>query len=123
MIILDTPPATWSADALQVAAAAEGVILVARSGHTRRHVVAEMVEDLRAEGLVPLGVVLLGTKRPVRRVRQHLEQLSSGVPASPALEAGTAEWSLPLDELAGVGRRQENGKAELDQGSTDELID
>jgi capsular exopolysaccharide synthesis family protein len=123
VIILDTPPATWSADALQVAGAADGVILVARSGHTRRHVVAEMVEDLRAEGLVPLGVVLLGTKRPVRRVRQHLEQLSSGVPSSPALEAGTAEWSLPLDELAGVGRRQENGKAELDQGSTDELVD
>jgi capsular exopolysaccharide synthesis family protein len=123
VIILDTPPATWSADALQVAGAADGVILVARSGHTKRRVAAEMVEDLRAEGLVPLGVVLLGTKRPVRRVRQHLEPPSSGAPAAATPQAATGTWSPPLDQLAGVSRRQENGQAELDQGSTNELID
>lgn len=123
VIILDTPPATWSADALQVAGAADGVILVARSGHTKRHVLAEMVEDLRAEGLVPLGVVLLGTKRPVRRVRQHLEPPSKGLVQDESWEPSTGEWSLPREELAGLGRRAENGQAELGKGSNSELID
>jgi capsular exopolysaccharide synthesis family protein len=123
VIILDTPPATWSADALQVAGAADGVILVARSGHTKRHVAAEMVEDLRAEGLVPLGVVLLGTKRPVRRVRQHLEPPSKGLVRDASWEPSTGEWSLPQEELARLGRGEENGQAELGKGSTSELID
>jgi Mrp family chromosome partitioning ATPase len=125
VIILDTPPATWSADALQVAGAADGVILVARSGRTKRHVVAEMVEDLRAEGLMPLGVVLLGTKRPVRRVRQHLEKLPGSVPGGGVRPPTATEWSPSArdGEFARVGKRLENGQSELDKGSTNELID
>ncbi len=124
-IILDTPPATWSADALQVAGAADGVILVARSGRTKRHVVAEMVEDLRAEGLMPLGVVLLGTKRPVRRVRQHLEKLPGSVPGGGVRPPKATEWSPSArdGEFARVGKRLENGQPELDKGSTNQLID
>lgn len=123
VIILDTPPATWSADALQVAGAADGIVLVARSGRSKRQVTAQMVEDLRAEGLMPLGVVLLGTKRPVRRVREHLEKLSGGVPATRPRQSSEPEWSRTLDELANVGRVNGNGQSELDQGSTRNLTD
>jgi len=125
VIILDTPPATWSADALLIAGAAEGTILVARSGRTKRQVTAEMVEDLRAEGLMPLGVVLLGTKRPVRRVRQHLEKVSGSVPTGRVWQPAAAEWSPAAHdgELGRVARRQENGQAELDETSTKKLID
>src|SRR6266511_1304825 len=125
VIILDTPPATWSADALQVAGAADGVILVARSGRTKRHVVAEMVEDLRAEGLMPLGVVLLGTKRPVRRVRQHLEKLPGSVPGGGVRPPTATEWSPSArdGEFARVGKRLENGQFVFDEASTNELID
>jgi capsular exopolysaccharide synthesis family protein len=123
VIILDTPPATWSADALQIAGAADGIILVARSGRTKRQVIAQMVEDLRAEGLMPLGVVLLGTKRPVRRVREHLEKLSGAGPTDQGRQPAAPEWSSAFDELAKVGKGQGNGQAELDQGSTTNLID
>ncbi|HEX8857778.1 MAG TPA: CpsD/CapB family tyrosine-protein kinase [Actinomycetes bacterium] len=123
VIILDTPPATWSADALQVAGAADGIVLVARSGRSKRQVTAQMVEDLRAEGLMPLGVVLLGTKRPVRRVREHLEKLSGGAPTTRPRQSSEPEWSRTLDDLANVGRAHGNGQSELDQGSTRNLID
>ncbi|HZD38308.1 MAG TPA: hypothetical protein VE664_06680 [Actinomycetes bacterium] len=123
VIILDTPPATWSADALQVAGAADGVILVARSGHSKRQVATEMADDLRAEGLMTLGVVLLGTKRPVRRVRQYLEKL----PGSAAAGGGRprTEWSPsgPDGQLATVGKHRENGRSELEERSTDTRID
>jgi capsular exopolysaccharide synthesis family protein len=125
VIILDTPPATWSADALQVAGAADGVILVARSGRSKRQVTAEMVGDLRAEGLMPLGVVLLGTKRPVRRVRQHLEKLPGNAPSGDLRPPAATEWSPSGrdGELAEIGRRRQNGQSELHEGSANKLID
>jgi capsular exopolysaccharide synthesis family protein len=125
VIILDTPPATWSADALQVAGAADGVILVARSGRSKRHATAEMVEDLRAEGLMPLGVVLLGTKRPVRRVRQHLERLPGNVPSGQIRPPAATEWSAPArnGEFAEIGKRRQNGQSELHEDSANKLID
>ncbi len=125
IIILDTPPATWSADSLLVAGAADGIILVTRSGRTKRQVAAEMVEDLRAEGLMPLGVVLLGTKRPVRRVRRHLEKVSSGVATDEARTPALAEWptSAPEGELGRARKHEENGKARAAESSTNNLID
>ncbi len=125
IIILDTPPATWSADALLVAGAADGTILVTRSGRTRRQVAAEMVEDLRAEGLMPLGVVLLGTRRPVRRVRQHLKKVSSSIPAGKAYLPTAVEWSSVAGdgEPGRAGAAKENGQAELTENSAKKLID
>jgi len=64
VVILDTPPAGWSADALLVAGAADMNILVVRSGGTGRQAAAELVEGLRAEDLTPACAVLL-TKRPI----------------------------------------------------------
>jgi hypothetical protein len=72
---------------------------------------------------MPLGVVLLGTKRPVRRVREHLEKLSGGAPAARPRQSSEPEWSRTLDELANVGRVNGNGQSELDQGSTRNLTD
>jgi len=125
VIVLDTPPATWSADARQVAGAADGTILVARSGRTGRHVTAQMVEALRAEGLMPLGVVLLGTRRPVRRVRQHLERLSGSVPVGRAPQPAAPQWPPAAGdgEFAAAGKRRDNGFPELDQRSAKKLID
>jgi capsular exopolysaccharide synthesis family protein len=105
VIVLDTPPASWLADALLAAGAADGTILVTRAGQSRRGVVAKMVEDLRAQGLTPLGVVMVGTKRSGRRVRQHSEKVvASGQPsramaaarrARPARARRTARPSWP----------------------------
>jgi Mrp family chromosome partitioning ATPase/capsular polysaccharide biosynthesis protein len=64
VVIVDVPPARWSADALLVAGAADMNILVVRSGVTRRQAAAELVDGLRAEDLTPASAVLL-TKRPI----------------------------------------------------------
>jgi polysaccharide biosynthesis transport protein len=64
VVILDTPPARWSADALLAAGAADMNILVVRSGVTGRQAAAELVDGLRAEDLTPACAVLL-TKRPI----------------------------------------------------------
>jgi Mrp family chromosome partitioning ATPase len=65
VVILDTPPARWSADALLAAGAADMTILVVRSGVTRRQAAAELVDGLRAEDLTPASAVLLHPKRPI----------------------------------------------------------
>ena len=91
IVILDTPPATWSADALLIAGEAEAAVLVARSGATKRQNIAEMAEDLRAEGLKVLGIVVLGVKRPVRRVRQHLAKVDH-TQAGPPPVVALGEW-------------------------------
>jgi Mrp family chromosome partitioning ATPase len=64
VVIVDVPPARWSADALLVAGAADMNILVVRSGVTGRQAAAELVDGLRAEDLTPASAVLL-TKRPI----------------------------------------------------------
>lgn len=112
IVILDTPPATWSADALLIAGEADATVLVARSGATKRRIISEMAEDLRAEGLRVLGVVILGVKRPVRRVRQHLaraDQVQSGPPPVVAL----GEWP----EVVGNGKPKVSVQGESAGGS------
>ncbi len=91
IVILDTPPATWSADSLLIAGEADATVVVARSGATKRRTITEMAEDLQAEGLKVLGVVVLGVKRPVRRVRQHLAKADHTQGGPPPVVA-LGEW-------------------------------
>jgi succinoglycan biosynthesis transport protein ExoP len=65
VVILDTAPARWSADALLAAGTADMTILVVRSGVTRRQAAEELVDGLRAEDLTPASAVLLHPKRPI----------------------------------------------------------
>jgi capsular exopolysaccharide synthesis family protein len=55
LVFLDSPPLLGFAECLQMAAAADGVLIISRAGETRRKAVAEVISVLRAN---IIGVVL-----------------------------------------------------------------
>lgn len=58
LVILDSPPLLGFAECLQMAAAADGVLIVSRAGETRRRAVAEVLGVLRRLRANIVGVVL-----------------------------------------------------------------
>jgi Mrp family chromosome partitioning ATPase len=58
VVVLDTPPIGPVADALALAAAVDGVLVVVRAGHTRRAVLRRTLEVLNGAGRTVLGLVL-----------------------------------------------------------------
>ncbi len=69
IVILDTPPARLSADAITLAGVADAIVLVARSGTTRMRSLREATSGLRRDRIRQLGVVLVGTSSPLRSRR------------------------------------------------------
>jgi capsular exopolysaccharide synthesis family protein len=67
IIILDTPPARQSADAITLSSVADATLFVAKSGATRMRSVQEATGGLRRDRIRQLGVVLVGTSSPVFR--------------------------------------------------------
>jgi capsular exopolysaccharide synthesis family protein len=62
VIILDTPPATHSADAITLSSVADATLFVAKSGATRMRSVREATNGLRRDRIRQLGVILVGTR-------------------------------------------------------------
>jgi polysaccharide biosynthesis transport protein len=58
MVILDSPPLLGFAECLQMATAADGVLIVSRAGETRRRAVAEVIGVLNRIHANIIGVVL-----------------------------------------------------------------
>jgi capsular exopolysaccharide synthesis family protein len=58
LVILDSPPLLGFAECLQMASAADGVLIVSRAGETRRNAVAEVVSVLKRLRVNIVGVVL-----------------------------------------------------------------
>lgn len=58
LVILDSPPLLGFAECLQMASAADGVVIVSRAGETRRRAVAEVISVLRRLRANIVGVVL-----------------------------------------------------------------
>ncbi len=58
LVILDSPPLLGFAECLQMASAADGVLIVSRAGETRRRAVAEVLGMLRRLHANIIGVVL-----------------------------------------------------------------
>jgi Mrp family chromosome partitioning ATPase len=63
VVLIDTPPALWSAEALTLAAAADGTLLIARAGASRWRALEQVAQMLRRDGIRQLGTVLLGGRR------------------------------------------------------------
>jgi ATP-binding cassette subfamily B protein len=91
VVVIDTPPASRSAEALLVAGAADGTILVTRAGETRREVAVKLADKLRVDGHRPLGVVVVSARRPALHGRRHPEEVSGRL--SPA----TTRLTAPAD--------------------------
>lgn len=58
LVILDSPPLLGFAECLQMAAAADGVLIVSRAGETRRKAVAAVISSLNRVRANIIGVVL-----------------------------------------------------------------
>jgi Mrp family chromosome partitioning ATPase len=58
LVILDSPPLLGFAECLQMAAAADGVVIVSRAGETKRRAIAEVIGVLRRLRANIVGVVL-----------------------------------------------------------------
>jgi capsular exopolysaccharide synthesis family protein len=72
IIILDTPPARNSADAITLSSVADATLFVAKSGATRMRSVREATNGLRRDRIRQLGVILVGTRSPwLRSVAPH----------------------------------------------------
>jgi polysaccharide biosynthesis transport protein len=67
LVIIDTPPALRSADAAALADAADGAVLVVRSGRSRLRAVRETVAGLRRDDMPVLGMVLVDHRNSRRR--------------------------------------------------------
>jgi capsular exopolysaccharide synthesis family protein len=58
LVILDSPPLLGFAECLQIAAAADGVVIISRAGETKRRTVATVVSTLQRIRANIIGVVL-----------------------------------------------------------------
>jgi Mrp family chromosome partitioning ATPase len=63
IVLVDTPPALWSAEAMTLAAAADATLLVSRVRNSRWSALEYMAEAMRRDGVQAIGVVLVGTRR------------------------------------------------------------
>lgn len=61
-VIIDAPPVTAVADALAIAAVADGTLLIVRAGHTRRPAAQRARDQLARVGAHLLGAVLTDTQ-------------------------------------------------------------
>jgi len=125
IVILDTPPARWSADAISLAGAADASLLVARAGRASTKSIREVAEGLRREGLRTLGSILLGSKTPKLTRLMRYGHYASQEGYSDAVQArmrsvppaggngGAAGLSLPVrkDRPAENGVEREGRKA------------
>ncbi|MET0496265.1 MAG: polysaccharide biosynthesis tyrosine autokinase [Actinoplanes sp.] len=96
VIIVDAPPVLPVADALAIAPACDGVILVARYGRTRRDQLAQTTAALRRTKVDVLGTVLNRTPRRAKDsyYDEHYVSHHDGYPESAALEAA-ARTTVP----------------------------
>jgi capsular exopolysaccharide synthesis family protein len=72
IVVFDTPPASWAADALALAGAADASLLVAHANRSRWRAVADLAAGLRRDRAPVLGVVLLGRRQ--RRLSRRAER-------------------------------------------------
>ena len=61
VVLIDTPAALWSSEAMTLAAAADATLLVTRVRTSRWSAMEQVAEAMRRDGVHALGVVLVGT--------------------------------------------------------------
>lgn len=76
LVLIDCPPVLPVADALNLASAVDGVLLVLRAGKTRVKVAREAVESLRKVGARVIGVVL--NDLPAHRGKYYSQYIKNG---------------------------------------------
>jgi polysaccharide biosynthesis transport protein len=102
LVVIDTPPSQVVTDALSLAAAASGTVLVIEAGKTNARQAEEAIAALRGVGANVLGIVLNKAKRSRRTsyyYSTYVSRVEDGVPATSVSTNGDAgkdvAW-LPL---------------------------
>jgi Mrp family chromosome partitioning ATPase len=62
VVLIDTPPTLWSAEAMTLIAAADTTVLVARARTSRWRAIQQLAQGLRRDGMEVAGMVLLGDR-------------------------------------------------------------
>lgn len=86
LVVLDTPPARWAADALSLADAADATLIVTRANRSRWRATVELATALRRDRVPVLGVVLVG-RRQRRLARLARRAARRWADRAPAVEA------------------------------------
>jgi Mrp family chromosome partitioning ATPase len=116
IVILDTPAARLSADAIALSGVADATLLVARSGVTRIRSLHEAASGLRRDRIRQLGVVLVGTTGSMlRSLSQRFgdyRQLDAD--EEPAFQARPVQFSpRPVPPGPGPGQQDDETVPEI----------
>lgn len=98
LVVYDTPPLSFAADASLVSAAAEGTILVVDARKTGRNAVLQAVEQLRRANAKVLGIVV--NRWPESSDVSYYSSRHYGRPQTRALRRGSSNGSSPSDAAA-----------------------
>jgi polysaccharide biosynthesis transport protein len=109
LVVIDTPPSQVVTDALGLAAAASGTVLVIEAGKTNARQAEEAIAALRGVGANVLGIVLNKAKRSRRTsyyYSTYVSRVEEGIPATSVPTNGDAgkdvAW-LPLGSRKSEG--------------------
>jgi capsular exopolysaccharide synthesis family protein len=93
LIVIDTPPLTVVSDAFPLLAKVDGVVVVARIGHSRRRVAQQLKEALAQTGAPLLGLVVNGS-------RTETHELDSYYRGTVISSGPSTNGSAPAEHLA-----------------------
>lgn len=91
IVLLDTPPLLQVADAMQLSAASDGIILVARIGIVRRPMLTELRRVLDSCLATKVGVVVVGTDWPGGSGYEHSDCYGPRLTRSPVVPEQLSE--------------------------------
>jgi Mrp family chromosome partitioning ATPase/uncharacterized protein involved in exopolysaccharide biosynthesis len=116
IILVDTPPALWSAEAMTLAAAADATLLVTRVRNSRWSAMEHVAEALRRDGVRAIGVVLVGTRRSLSSLSirggygygtGRADRRQTALPPRSGLPSRAGGSSLSAEPMTGNGHRLE----------------
>ena len=95
VVIFDAPPLTEVAEALELAAAVDAVIVAVRIGHTRRDRLGELNDLLHRRGISPVGIVVTTRENSAAESPDYYQ---GDVVATPAANAAYERRVVTLKE-------------------------
>ena len=97
VVIFDAPPVTEVAEALELAAVVDAVILVVRLGHTRRDKLNDLRDLLLRRGISPVGFVVTTRNAAANETAYDYQgDITAAAPAAPPDEAEAARRVVSL---------------------------
>jgi polysaccharide biosynthesis transport protein len=109
IVVIDTPPSLALADASELAAYADGTLVLATINHTRRSLMVDTVDSLRANGVNVFGMVVNRSHRrlPKSYTSYYVSSSRSQQPFARTARPRPDEEQDDADILDGLGEESE----------------